>query len=181
MRCPGRRTAGGTARFAGLPVAALFAALFISLTAGVGLCAFAAPPAPPSAGQAATPSWKAAYAGARSLRAERYYARSYGVDELQVRSTASGSSLEFRYRVLDVQKAAVLNDKRVKPVMIDQKSGTRLSVPTMEKIGALRQTAPPEEGHEYWMVFANPGKLVKPGERVDVVIGAFRATSLTVQ
>jgi len=31
------------------------------------------------------------------------------------------------------------------------------------------------------MIFANPGKLVKPGQRVDVVIGAFRANSLTVE
>jgi len=128
-----------------------------------------------------TPSWKAAYAGGRSLRAERHYAHWFGVDEMQVRSTASGSQLEFRYRVVDAEKAAMLNDKKLTPVMIHQKTGTRLSVPTMEKIGTLRQTVPPEEGREYWMVFANPGKLVKPGERVDVLIGAFRATSLTVQ
>jgi len=59
--------------------------------------------------------------------------------------------------------------------------GSRLTVPTMEKIGMLRQTATPEAGREYWMVFANPGKLVKPGQRVDVVVGAFRASSLTVE
>lgn len=100
---------------------------------------------------------------------------------MRVRSTASGSSLEFRYRVLEPQKAAALTDKRAKPVLIDQKTGNRLMVPTMEKIGELRQTATPEEGREYWMVFANPGKLVKPGERVDVVIGAFRVSSLTVE
>jgi hypothetical protein len=121
------------------------------------------------------------YAGARSQRGEMYYARRYGVDQLQVRSTSSGSSLEFRYRVLDAQKAAVLTDKRAKPVLIDQKTGNRLTVPTMEKIGELRQTAAPEEGREYWMVFANPGKAVKPGQRVDVVIGAFHVSGLTVE
>jgi hypothetical protein len=83
--------------------------------------------------------------------------------------------------VLDSFKAAVLNDKRAMPYLVDQKSGTRLTVPTMEKIGALRQVANPEPGREYWMIFANPGKLVKPGQRVDVVIGAFRANSLTVE
>jgi hypothetical protein len=31
------------------------------------------------------------------------------------------------------------------------------------------------------MVFSNPGKLVKPGQRVDVMIGPFRAESLTVE
>jgi hypothetical protein len=121
------------------------------------------------------------YAGARSLRGETYIARRFGVDQLQVRSTSSGSSLEFRYRVLDAQKAAMLSDKRATPVLIDQRTGNRLTVPTMEKIGALRQVANPEPGREYWMVFANPGKLVKAGQRVDVVIGAFRASSLTVE
>ncbi|HJX22601.1 MAG TPA: hypothetical protein VJ454_16515, partial [Steroidobacteraceae bacterium] len=48
----------------------------------------------------------------RSQRGEMYYARRYGVDHLQVRSTSSGQSLEFRYRVLDPSKAARLNDKK---------------------------------------------------------------------
>jgi hypothetical protein len=145
--------------------------------------AFADPPAAPPNAPEPTPSWKAAYAGARSQRGQMYYARRFGVDELQVRSISSGSSLEFRYRVVDARKAALLTDKRAKPVLIDQKTGNRLTVPTMEKIGELRQTATaaPEEGREYWMIFANPGKQVKPGQRVDVVIGAFRAASLTVE
>jgi hypothetical protein len=170
--------------------------LAVALLAGLAPPAFAAgsgeatpakdPPAasakvPPAEAPAAIPSWKGAYTGARSQRGEMYYARRYGVDQLQVRSISSGSSLEFRYRVLDAEKAAVLNDKGAKPYLVDQKTGSRLTVPTMEKIGMLRQTATPEPGREYWMVFANPGKLVKPGQRVDVVVGAFRASSLTVE
>ncbi|HWY73678.1 MAG TPA: hypothetical protein VNW98_08550 [Burkholderiaceae bacterium] len=166
--------------------------LAVALLAGLATPVFAAGSAeatpakdPPSSVKAAPGSagWvsRPAYAGARSQRGERYYARRYGVDQLQVRSISSGSSLEFRYRVLDPDKAAVLNDKNAKPYLVDQKTGNRLTVPTMEKIGLLRQVASPEAGREYWMVFANPGKLVKPGQRVDVVVGAFRATSLTVE
>ena len=151
------------------------------LAAGLLTPAFADPPDAPAASAKATVVIRPPYAGARSQRGEMYYARLYGVDQLEVRSTASGSSLEFRYRVLDAQKAALLADKRVTPYMIDQKSGTRLTVPTMEKIGALRQTSALEQGREYWMVFGNPGKLVKPGERVDIVVGAFRVSGLTVQ
>jgi hypothetical protein len=151
------------------------------LAAGLLCSGFAArAAAPPDSAPAAAPS-RAAHVVARSQRGETYYARRFGVDQLQVRATASGASLEFRYRVVDPQKASVLNDKRATPVLIDQKTGSRLTVPTMEKIGALRQVASPEPGREYWMVFANPGKLVKPGQRVDVVIGAFQASSLTVE
>jgi hypothetical protein len=116
-----------------------------------------------------------------SDRAEMYRLRRFGVDHLRVRSISSGSSLEFRYRVVDPDKAQMLTDKRAKPFMIDQTTGNKLAVPTTEKIGELRQTATPEPGREYWMVFSNPGKLVKPGQRVDVMIGPFRAESLTVE
>jgi pyruvate/2-oxoglutarate dehydrogenase complex dihydrolipoamide acyltransferase (E2) component len=117
----------------------------------------------------------------RSQAAAKWYARRYGVDHLQVRTTASGNSLEFRYRVLDLEKAKVLNDKRAVPSLIDVQTGNRLAVPTMEKIGALRQTSTPELGREYWMVFTNPGKMVKPGQRVDIVIGTFRVSGLIVE
>jgi hypothetical protein len=116
-----------------------------------------------------------------SDRAEMYRMRRFGVDHLRVRSISSGSSLEFRYRVVIAEKAQMLTDKRAKPYMLDEETGNKLEVPTMEKIGELRQTATPEEGREYWMVFANTGKLVRPGQRVDVVVGAFRAEGLTVQ
>jgi len=54
-------------------------------------------------------------------------------------------------------------------------------VPSMDKVGQLRQSGPPEAGKTYWMVFSNKGNLVRPGHRVGVVIGAFRATSLAVE
>jgi hypothetical protein len=167
-------------RLAKLLAAVLFAAEFSQRAAGLLPPAFADAPAPPPAAKAAAVA-PPLHAGARGQRGEMYYARRFGVDHLQVRSTSSGSSLEFRYRVVDPQKAAFLTDKHAKPYLVDQRTGNRLTVPTMEKIGELRQTAAPEQGREYWMLFANPGKLVKPGQRVDVVIGAFRATSLTVE
>jgi len=46
----------------------------------------------------------------------------------------------------------------------------------MENVGQLRQSAPPENGKSYWMVFSNKGRLVKRGDHVSVVIGAFHAT-----
>lgn len=90
-------------------------------------------------------------------------------------------SVEFRYRVLDPSKAAWANDKKAAPVLIDQRAGARLGVPSVENIGLLRQTAPPEAGREYWMVFHNPGKRVKPGDKVDIEIGHVKLSGLVVQ
>lgn len=114
-------------------------------------------------------------------KARRFYQVTWGVDILGVKLVSSGLMIRFSYRVLNSNKAKALNDKKATPLLIDQKSGAKLEVPTMEKVGQLRQSAAPEKGHEYWMVFANKGEVVKPGSRVDVVIGNFRAKGLVVQ
>src|ERR1700730_7435486 len=67
----------------------------------------------------------------RSQRGEMYYARRYGVDHMQVRSTSSGQSLEFRYRVLDASKAARLNDQKASTVLTDQDTGIKLAGPAL--------------------------------------------------
>jgi len=113
--------------------------------------------------------------------AQNYYRTMWGVDKLEVKPVSSGEMIRFSYRIVDVNKAKVLNDKKAAPQLIDQKSRASLVVPTMEKIGQLRQSSTPEEGREYWMLFSNKGNYVQPGNRVDVVIGAFRAEGLIVR
>jgi hypothetical protein len=107
--------------------------------------------------------------------------RRWGIEDLHVRSTASGEVIRFSYRVVDAGKAKILNDKKAKPYLIVQKTGAKLEVPTTEKVGQLRQTAAPENGREYWMVFGNVGRTAKPGDHVDIVIGEFRANELVVE
>jgi hypothetical protein len=89
--------------------------------------------------------------------------------------------LRFSYRVLDPERAKPLNDKRWNPYLVDEATGAKLGVPEMDKVGKLRQTGPTEMGRIYWMVFGNPGLLVKHGNRVDVVIGDFRADGIVVE
>jgi hypothetical protein len=113
-------------------------------------------------------------------RARTYYTLVWGVDSLSVKWGESGEVIRFTYRVLDADKARVLNDKKYEPSLIDSQAGVRLVVPSMENIGQLRQSAPPEAGKAYWMVFSNKGRLVKRGDHVNVVIGAFHADGLVV-
>ena len=89
--------------------------------------------------------------------------------------------IRFTYHVLDADKAKVLNDKKFEPSLIDPQAGVKLVVPAMENVGQLRQSAPPEDGKSYWMVFSNKGRLVKRGHRVNVVIGLFHANGLVVE
>ena len=146
------------------------------------------PSAPPQS-QAAAPPVKSAgpvlpqrYRQNRvAAKARQYYALTWGVDSLAVRSVESGELIRFTYRVLDVEKATALNDKKNEPSMIDPAAGVKLVVPSLEKVGKLRQSSTPQAGKMYWMAFSNKGGVVKPGHRVNVVIGEFRVEGLVVQ
>ncbi len=46
-------------------------------------------------------------------RAQMYYAGFWGIDSLVVKTAESGELVRFSYRVLDANKAAPLNDKKV--------------------------------------------------------------------
>ena len=102
-------------------------------------------------------------------RAGSYYRMVWGVDSLAVKWGESGEVIRFTYRVLDAEKAKALNDKKNEPALIDPKAGVKLVVPSLENVGQLRQSAVPENGKSYWMVFSNKGRPVKRGDHVDVV------------
>jgi hypothetical protein len=115
------------------------------------------------------------------MQAHMYYEGVWGVDSLTVKYTESGEIIRFSYRVLEPEKAAALNDKKSEPSLIDPQAGVKLVVPQMEKIGKLRQTTTPIADKSYWIAFSNSGRRVRPGDRVDVEIGNFRAQGLVVQ
>lgn len=114
-------------------------------------------------------------------KANRQYQLVWGIDNILVKQVASGALVRFSYRVVDPEKAKALNDEKLTPQLIDESSHAALQIPVMDQVGKLRQTALPEQGREYWMVFSNKGGYVKPGNRVAVVIGNFRIDGLIVQ
>jgi len=122
--------------------------------------------------EAATPAWNSA----RSA----YFKRNWGVEIVGVKPVSSGYMLAFRYRIIDADKAQVLNERKIKPYLVDEASGTVLAVPAMENIGELRQGAAPQVDRAYFMIFGNPGKVVKSGARVSIVAGDFRVEGLVV-
>lgn len=117
----------------------------------------------------------------RHPREKTFMKRQWGVEVLYVRQTAAGYMLEFRYKVLDAEKAAALFERQTKPVLTHVETGAKLVVPTPAKTGALRNSNTPKVGNTYWMFFANPGKLVEPGDTVSIEIGKFLVQELTVK
>ena len=118
---------------------------------------------------------------AQHPREKTYMKRQWGVEVLYVRQTAAGYMLEFRYKVLDADKAQALFERQTKPVLTHEKTGARFIVPTPAKTGALRNSNPPLAGNTYWMFFANPGKFVQPGDTVSIEIGKFMVDNLVVR
>jgi len=114
-------------------------------------------------------------------RKNTYMKRKWGIEVLFVRHAAAGYMLEFRYKVLDPIKAKDLFLRQTKPIMSHLKTGAKLIVPTPAKTGALRNSNPPLIDHTYWMYFANPGKLVKKGDLVNIEIGDFLVENITVK
>jgi len=140
-----------------------------------------AAPAPAPAGQSQASPARYSYQPYRApRRAAALYGLFWGVEGLRVKLVESGEMIKFTYSVIDPDKAKVLNDKKAEPVLIDPQAGVQLVVPQLEKVGKLRQSSTPEMGKTYWMAFSNKGGVVKRGDRVNVVIGQFRAEGLIV-
>jgi hypothetical protein len=114
-------------------------------------------------------------------RARAYYGLVWGVESLSVKAVESGEIIRFVYHVIDADKAKTLNDKKLEPALIDPEKGVKLVVPSLEKVGLLRQMSAPVSGKSYWMAFSNSGRLVRRGDRVNIVIGQFHADNLVVE
>jgi hypothetical protein len=144
--------------------------------------------APPGGHVVAAPALVASHSAVVSVpnsvinsREAANYRRLWGIDDIHVRSTASGSLIRFSYRVIDSDKANILMDKKSPPLLIDESTHLALQIPVMEKIGQLRQVSKLQNGKEYWMAFSNKGHYVKPGNRVDLEIGNMRLEGLVIE
>ncbi len=106
-----------------------------------------------------------------------------GIRVEALRLSAAGTMLDFRYRVIDQARAAALLDGRQRPYLLDGR-GAKLGVPETPILGSLRQTArngKVSPQHTYFMLFANPGRYLRPGDQVTLVVGDARLTDLTVE
>src|SRR3954453_22383901 len=113
-----------------------------------------------------------------SRRAALHYGLVWGVDSLSVKWSESGELIRFSYRVVDSERAAMLNEKTLEPALLDPQAGVSLVIPSLEKVGKLRQSSTPIDGRSYWMSFSNKGRLVKRGDKVTIIIGQFRADGI---
>jgi hypothetical protein len=103
-----------------------------------------------------------------------------GIRVVSLRPTGGGQMLDLRFQVIEPEKAKTVLDKKKKAYLLDGKTGKTLPVP-VTKAGPMRQSTPkPEAGRIYFILFSNPGGMVKEGSRVSLVIGDFRKDDIIV-
>jgi hypothetical protein len=156
-------------------------AVLLTAVLGLPIPGHAHQATPTSSGAGSAMHKASPYRPEQTTRASEYYQSLWGIDNLLVRRTASGSLIRFSFRVVDPRRAGVLTDDRDTPHLIDPKRNVALQVPKMEQVGELRQRGEPVANVEYWMVFSNKGDPVKVGDRVNVIIGSFHGDGLLVE
>lgn len=108
-----------------------------------------------------------------------------GVDLMMLRLDASEFLIDLRYRVKDATKAQPLLEQKVRPVLVNEATGDRFYIPQVPKVGSLRQSAtakqPAIAGRTYFMLFANPDRRLKAGEKVTLYAGESVIKDIVVQ
>jgi hypothetical protein len=98
----------------------------------------------------------------------------YGVEVMGAHISSAGYVIDVRYKVLDAAKAAPMLDRKVRPVLINEVNNERFYVPQPPVVGALRQTSRNNNivpGKVYFMLFANPDKRIKNGDKLTLFVG----------
>jgi len=124
-------------------------------------------------------------AGSNKPKAVGREVPSLGIMVSGLRLSSAGYMLDFRYRVLDPNKAAALMDSKIKPYLLVESTGAKLQIPNTPKLGLLRQrprnNAMAKKDHEYFIMFSNLGRRLQSGDKVSVVVGETKIENLSIK
>lgn len=109
---------------------------------------------------------------------------SYGIRVDGLRLSAHGYILDFRYRVLNPENAAPILDAKKTVYLVDEARGAKLGVPQSPVIGGMRQTSRNRvvyTDRDYFILFVNPGRAVRTGDKLKLAVDGVKIAELTVQ
>jgi hypothetical protein len=121
----------------------------------------------------------------------------WGIKVISVALTADGGMIDVRYQVTDPAKAAAalggaaghdghgaitaeaLQDA---PLLVDEKTGYAVMEANLHQMGGVRrERQSPDVGKTYFILFANTGGLVEPGDEVSLAASDLRLEHLEVE
>lgn len=101
-----------------------------------------------------------------------------GVQVVRVAVTGGGGIVDLRYRVLDVDKAAIVHDPARRPALVDERTGEVIGDPFM---GMWMHSRYVKQGVVYYQLLVNRKRLIEPGERVSVRLGGVTLRDVPVE
>ena len=102
----------------------------------------------------------------------------FGVRITLIAVTAAGGVVDFRYKILDQEKARFLfGDAHTMPTLLAEESGISLEPPRSE----AKHNSRLENGSSHFQFYANTRNALKPGARVTVLFGSLRLEPIIVQ
>ena len=120
----------------------------------------------------------------------------WGIKVIGVSLTADGGMIDVRYQVTDPEKAAAALGGSVDHshgsisaealqdalLLVDQKTGYAVMETDLPLMGGVRnERKTPDVGKTYFILFANTGWLIEPGDEVSLAASALRLEHLEVQ
>lgn len=100
-----------------------------------------------------------------------------GVRVVRVAASGGGGLLDLRFQVVDPDRAVAVHDAETPPALVDERTGGVIAGLLMGHSHHGRLKA----GLTYYLVFDNPGSLVRRGDRVSVVLGPARLEHVAVR
>ena len=116
-------------------------------------------------------------AGTTLVTAEGMAAR-YGIDVNLIGVSAAGGLVQFRYKVVDPDKAdAMVHDPTLFPIVVVEESGATMAIPRPHQHAG----AGLELGGTYFFMFANAHNAIQKGSLLTLVMGDARLEHLMAQ
>jgi len=107
-------------------------------------------------------------AGTTLVTAEGMAAR-YGIDVNLIGVTAAGGLIEFRYQVVDPDKAnQMMQDTTLLPIVVVEDTGATMVIPRPH------HAVEPQLGGTYFFLFANAHNAIQAGSQLTLVMGDAR-------
>mgnify|MGYP006899602782 CR=1 FL=1 len=107
--------------------------------------------------------------------------KDWGIQPVHLRISAAGYMMEFRYKVLDVEKALILSDRKYFPSLLSMKSRAKFSVPYGSTVGYLKSNRKfLKQDRNYITMFSNENRHMLPGDKVRIQVKDQMTAELTI-
>ena len=102
----------------------------------------------------------------------------YGIEVNLIGVSAAGGLVEFRYQVVDPDKAdAMVHDPKLFPIVVVEESGATMAIPRPHQHAG----AGLELGGTYFFMFANAHNAIHKGSLLTLVMGDARLEHIVAQ